>query len=147
MDWEPTHLQYLECAFNLYTVLLQDEAGIQFLNSDRRGMLFVEIAQEIDLLCAPQSRSKSPKRNHRMYIIVSMCVCMASPHDWSSGNCFHEKCFPHVQLQLHYGSRVLHHLRSRDEARQRKGHISNPSQGYEHLPGAHTKRICCNSQY
>jgi hypothetical protein len=50
LDWEPIHLQYLECACNMYSVLLKDEAGMGFLTSDRRGMLFNEIAHEIENL-------------------------------------------------------------------------------------------------
>jgi len=50
LDWEPIHLQYLECACNMYSVLLKDEAGMNFLTSDRRGMLFNEIAHEIENL-------------------------------------------------------------------------------------------------
>ncbi|RYG68983.1 hypothetical protein EON64_03875, partial [archaeon] len=50
LEWEPTNLQYLECACSLYSVLLRDEVGISFLTSDRRGMLFNEMAQEIDAL-------------------------------------------------------------------------------------------------
>lgn len=50
LDWEPIHLQYLECASNMYSVLLKDEAGMNFLTSDRRGMLFNEIAHEIENL-------------------------------------------------------------------------------------------------
>jgi hypothetical protein len=50
LDWEPIHLQYLECACNMYSVLLKDDAGMAFLTSDRRGMLFNEIAHEIENL-------------------------------------------------------------------------------------------------
>ena len=50
LDWEPNNLQYLECACNLYSVLLKDEVGIQFLTSDRRGLIFTEIAREIELV-------------------------------------------------------------------------------------------------
>lgn len=50
LDWEPIHLQYLECACNMYSVLLKDEAGMSFLTSDRRGMLFNEMAHEIENL-------------------------------------------------------------------------------------------------
>eukprot|EP01035_Chromulina_nebulosa_P022879 gene22879-29634_t len=74
LDWEPTHLQYLECAFNLYTILLQDDVGIQFLKSgDRRSLLFNEIAQEIEQLCSVvpfmggPSTSTPTKNVFRMY--------------------------------------------------------------------------------
>jgi hypothetical protein len=50
LDWEPIHLQYLENACNMYSVLLRDEAGMNFLTSDRRGMLFNEMAHEIENL-------------------------------------------------------------------------------------------------
>lgn len=50
LDWEPTNLQYLESACNMYSVLLKDDAGLGFLGSDRRGMLFNEISNEIDQL-------------------------------------------------------------------------------------------------
>lgn len=77
LDWEPTNLQYLECACNMYTVLLRDEAGTNFLNSDRRGMLFSEIAHEIEQL-AQVAGSKNimtafnaPKNVFRLY----SCTC------------------------------------------------------------------------
>jgi hypothetical protein len=50
LDWEPNNLQYLECACNLYSVLLKDDVGMQFLTSDRRGLIFTEISHEIELL-------------------------------------------------------------------------------------------------
>ena len=74
LDWEPTHLQYLECAFNLYTILLQDDVGIQFLKSgDRRSLLFNEIAQEIEQLCSivpfngPSTSFATTKNVFRMF--------------------------------------------------------------------------------
>jgi hypothetical protein len=48
LDWEPTHLQYLEAACNLYSVLLKDSQGRDFLTSDRRGMLFVQMTGELE---------------------------------------------------------------------------------------------------
>jgi hypothetical protein len=48
LDWEPTHLQYLEAACNLYSVLLKDPQGRDFLTSDRRGMLFVQMTSELE---------------------------------------------------------------------------------------------------
>eukprot|EP01038_Epipyxis_sp_PR26KG_P005836 gene5836-8052_t len=60
LDWEPTNLQYLECASNLYSVLLRDEAGMSFLTSDRRGMLFNEIAHELHSLAEVASNKYAP---------------------------------------------------------------------------------------
>ncbi len=76
LDWEPTNLQYLECACNMYSVLLKDEAGTAFLNSDRRGMLFTEIASEIEQLAALAAPRNSiaalPAKNvFRLY----SCTC------------------------------------------------------------------------
>eukprot|EP01039_Chlorochromonas_danica_P002589 gene2589-2831_t len=59
LEWEPTNLQYLECASNLYSVLLREEAGLSFLTSDRRGMLFNEMAQEIAALVS-NAASRNP---------------------------------------------------------------------------------------
>ena len=74
LDWEPIHLQYLECACNMYSVLLKDEAGMNFLTSDRRGMLFAEMAHEIENLTIAASttnitpQSASLQRNvFRLY--------------------------------------------------------------------------------
>jgi hypothetical protein len=48
LEWEPCNLQYLDCAFNLYQVLVTDSNGINFLGGDRRGMLFNEMARELE---------------------------------------------------------------------------------------------------
>lgn len=56
LEWEPNNLQYLECACNLYSVLLKVDVGVTFLTSDRRGMLFSEMAHELEqLLFAAQA--------------------------------------------------------------------------------------------
>ena len=57
LEWDPTNLQYLECACHLYSVLLHDENGMAFLTSDRRGMLFNEIARELEQLTISASSS------------------------------------------------------------------------------------------
>jgi rapamycin-insensitive companion of mTOR len=79
LEWEPTNLQYLECACNLYSVLLRDEIGLSFLSSDRRGMLFNEMAQEIEQLVVfaasktiVSSSTPPPKNVFRMY----SCNCL-----------------------------------------------------------------------
>lgn len=56
LDWEPTNLQYLESACNLYSVLLKDEQGRVFLTSDRRGMLFNQMATELEQLIQSAER-------------------------------------------------------------------------------------------
>jgi rapamycin-insensitive companion of mTOR len=50
LEWDPTNLQYLECACNLYSVLLRDEQGKSFLKEDRRGVIFNQIALELEQL-------------------------------------------------------------------------------------------------
>ena len=52
LDWEPANLFYLECACDLYHVLVNDEIGVSFIGSDRRGMLFNEVARELEQLIA-----------------------------------------------------------------------------------------------
>eukprot|EP00605_Chrysophyceae_sp_TOSAG23-4_P002480 GSChrysophyteH1.ASY1.ANO1.2743.1 assembled CDS len=47
LTWEPSNFNYYECAVMLYQRLVNDENGHKFLNSDRRGMVFVEIAAEL----------------------------------------------------------------------------------------------------
>jgi len=47
LEWEPANLQFLECACNMYFVLVEDPNGAAFLRGDRRGMLFTEMANEI----------------------------------------------------------------------------------------------------
>ena len=47
LSWDVSNLNYLECACNLYFVLVEDPQGFSFLRSDRRGVLFVDIAKEI----------------------------------------------------------------------------------------------------
>lgn len=50
LEWEPTYLQYWECACKMYSILLRDEAGLTFMSSDRRGLLFSEISREVESL-------------------------------------------------------------------------------------------------
>jgi hypothetical protein len=59
LEWDPTNLQYLECASHLYSVLLHDENGMAFLTSDRRGMLFNEIARELEQLTITASSANA----------------------------------------------------------------------------------------
>jgi hypothetical protein len=59
MEWDPNNLQYLECACNLYNVLMKDENGLTFLTQDRRGMIFNEIGRELELLTINAS-NKTP---------------------------------------------------------------------------------------
>ena len=50
LEWDPANLFYLECACDLYAVLVTFDNGVSFLGSDRRGMLFNEIAGELEQL-------------------------------------------------------------------------------------------------
>ncbi len=50
LDWEPANLFYLECACDLYDVLMGSDMGVSFIGSDRRGMLFNEMARELEQL-------------------------------------------------------------------------------------------------
>jgi rapamycin-insensitive companion of mTOR len=56
LEWDGTNFHYLECACNLYAVLLRDDAGMMFLTSDRRGMLFNEMSNELEQLTASSSQ-------------------------------------------------------------------------------------------
>ena len=49
-DWQPNHLQYLECGILLYMVLSDHPGGIGFMESDRRGLLVSEVARELESL-------------------------------------------------------------------------------------------------
>jgi len=57
MDWDISNLHYLENACNLYHVLVEDEQGMSFLTSDRRGLLFNDISREMEQLIDSASRS------------------------------------------------------------------------------------------
>jgi rapamycin-insensitive companion of mTOR len=50
MEWDPANLFFLECASDLYSVLVSYDNGVAFLGSDRRGMLFNEMAGELEQL-------------------------------------------------------------------------------------------------
>jgi hypothetical protein len=50
---------YLEAASNLYHVLTEDGTGVSFLSSDRRGLLFTEISQEIEALIENSHRQSN----------------------------------------------------------------------------------------
>lgn len=56
MDWEVSNLHYLENACNLYHVLVEDDQGMAFLSSDRRGVLFTDISREMEQLIESASR-------------------------------------------------------------------------------------------
>jgi len=60
LEWDGTNFHYLECACNLYAVLLKDDAGMTFLTSDRRGMLFNEISGELEQLTIMASQKSFP---------------------------------------------------------------------------------------
>ncbi len=69
--WEPANFSYYDCACTLYEKLVADENGHDFLNSDRRGMLFTEIGNELHTLLSVFDKSKlssssffSPKRSN-----------------------------------------------------------------------------------
>lgn len=61
LDWYPSNLYYLESACNLYNLLVDQSnaasVGMSFLGTDRRGMLFSEILNEVELLIAVASRT------------------------------------------------------------------------------------------
>jgi hypothetical protein len=50
LPWDLANLTYFECACSLYHLLMVDPVGQEFLKSDRRGMLFNEIASEVKLV-------------------------------------------------------------------------------------------------
>lgn len=56
LDWEPANLFYLECACDLYHILVNDEIGVSFIGSDRRGMLFNEISRELEQLISSNEK-------------------------------------------------------------------------------------------
>jgi len=60
LEWEAPNFYFLECASNLYSVLLRDDAGITFLTSDRRGMLFNEISAELEQLAMMAAQKSFP---------------------------------------------------------------------------------------
>lgn len=47
LDWDVDNLVYVESGCSLYNILVEDIHGISFLTSDRRGLLFSEISNEI----------------------------------------------------------------------------------------------------
>jgi len=58
LTWEPSNLNYLECAVLLHQRLVDDVNGQAFLRGDRRGMLYNEIASEIKTLLTAFDRSR-----------------------------------------------------------------------------------------
>ena len=50
MDWEPSNLFFLNCAIDLYQVLLNDPKGLFFIENERKPTLFQDIAKEIQLV-------------------------------------------------------------------------------------------------
>lgn len=57
MDWEPANLMYLECACAMYRVLIENDNGVNFLGSDRRGMVFNEMTRELEQLITMNGRA------------------------------------------------------------------------------------------
>jgi len=58
LTWEPSNLNYLECAVLLHQCLVDDVNGQAFLRGDRRGMLYNEVASEIKTLLTAFDRSR-----------------------------------------------------------------------------------------
>lgn len=50
LDWDSANLHYLEYACNLYTSLIENDTGMSFLYTDRRGVLFFDISRELNAL-------------------------------------------------------------------------------------------------
>lgn len=79
LEWDGTNFHYLECACNLYAVLLRDDAGMMFLTSDRRGMLFNEMSNELEQLTAASSqRMFSPHSTSRNVFRNTGCLVSMS---------------------------------------------------------------------
>jgi hypothetical protein len=61
LDWYPSNLFFLESACNLYSLLVDQSngasVGMSFLGTDRRGMLFAEILNEVESLIMVASRT------------------------------------------------------------------------------------------
>ena len=58
LTWEPSNLNYLECAILLYQYLVDEPNGQSFLRGDRRGMLYNEIAAEVKSLITIYDKSR-----------------------------------------------------------------------------------------
>ena len=48
LDWEPGNLHFIETACCLYKLLAENEKETAYLNQSRRGMIFLQIMQEIE---------------------------------------------------------------------------------------------------
>jgi rapamycin-insensitive companion of mTOR len=59
LEWEPTHLHFLESACNLYFILSENEASTHFLSSDRRGMVFAELVRDLEAVITHAASTKS----------------------------------------------------------------------------------------
>lgn len=59
LEWEPNHIHFLECACNLYSILVESDAGTTFLNSDRRGMVFAEIVRDLEAVITSAAAMKA----------------------------------------------------------------------------------------
>jgi rapamycin-insensitive companion of mTOR len=59
LEWEPTHIHILECACNLYCILVDSETGMNFLNADRRGMVFAEIIRDLEAVITSAAAMKA----------------------------------------------------------------------------------------
>jgi rapamycin-insensitive companion of mTOR len=75
LEWDPANLFYLECACDLYAVLVSYDNGVNFLGSDRRGMLFNEMASELEQL-ASGDRGWAGAGPKNMFRIMAVSQCM-----------------------------------------------------------------------
>lgn len=56
-EWDYGNIMFLECACNMYHVLVGCDAGVMFLSGgDRRGMLFNEMSYELEQLVSSTTR-------------------------------------------------------------------------------------------
>lgn len=74
LDWESVNMIYLECACNMYHVLVGGDVGMTFLSGgDRRGMLFNEMSYELETLVG--STSKGWNGTHEAKNVFRMHNC------------------------------------------------------------------------
>lgn len=67
MRWDPDHIRHIACAGRLYSLLLQQQEGVHFLQTDARG----GVLQVID-------NKAQPSLFACMYIACLICVVYES---------------------------------------------------------------------
>ena len=122
LEWEPNHIHFLECACNLYTILVDSDAGMGFLNADRRGMVFAEIMRDLESVTTAAAAVKAASQG-----VGYASYSFSGPNKSNLVNVFRPSGCVHTMAREYFCliGRLSHSPRGRQ--------VLNACQTYDHL--------------